>query len=135
MIKVQFKLSFENNYSVKEYTYNDYEGVQVGDVVLADTTFGIALAKVTEIDVIDNCSDTKQIKSIITIVMKAQELIDFEAQKELQTQRLNEFVAQTKRKILIDKLVAMAENQSETKGDLEQLSTRQLQNVYDKIFE
>ena len=95
MISVKFKEQFSDSWSIKEYFYEDYEGVEVGDIVLVDTVNGIALAKVSQIDLF-NDTDFKLRKVIKVIITQKEE--NEKKEKELKRQaRLKEIKDEIKR--------------------------------------
>ena len=95
MISVKFKEQYSDSWSIKEYFYEDYEGVEVGDIVLVDTVNGIALAKVSQIDLF-NDTDFKLRKVIKVIITQKEE--NEKKEKELKRQaRLKEIKDEIKR--------------------------------------
>ena len=49
MIRVVFKLNKQNGFDNTSFVYADYEGVLVGDIVVVNTRYGYAVAKVDEV--------------------------------------------------------------------------------------
>ena len=95
MISVKFKEQYSDSWSVKEYFYEDYEGVEIGDIVLVDTINGIALAKVSQIDLF-NDTDFKLRKVIKIIITQKEE--NEKREEELKRQaRLKEIKDEIKR--------------------------------------
>lgn len=95
MISVRFKEQYNNNWSTKEYFYEDYEGVEIGDIVLVDTINGIALAKVSQISLL-NDTDLKLRKVIKIIISQKEE--NEKREEELKRQaRLKEIKDEIKR--------------------------------------
>ena len=95
MISVKLKEQYSDSWSIKEYFYEDYEGVEVGDIVLVDTVNGIALAKVSQTDLF-NDTDFKLRKVIKVIITQKEE--NEKKEKELKRQaRLKEIKNEIKR--------------------------------------
>ena len=95
MISVKFKEQYSDSWSVKEYFYEDYEGVEIGDIVLVDTINGIALAKVSQISLF-NDTDFKLRKVIKIIITQKEE--NEKREEELKRQaRLKEIKDEIKR--------------------------------------
>ena len=95
MISVKFKEKYSDSWSTKEYFYEDYEGVEVGDIVLVDTINGIALAKVSQISLF-NDTDFKLRKVIKIIITQKEENEKKEEELKRQT-RLKEIKDEIKR--------------------------------------
>ena len=74
MIKVIFKEDRKDEFNGLEYTYKDYEGVQVGDIVAVDTRYGYAIAKVTQINVVDTNFTNEQLKEVKVVVQSLEEM-------------------------------------------------------------
>ena len=74
MIKVIFKEDRKDEFNGLEYTYKDYEGAQVGDIVAVDTRYGYAIAKVTQVNIIDTKFVDEQLKEVKTIVCSIDEM-------------------------------------------------------------
>ncbi len=50
-VKVQFKDAYANKFGDKEYTFGTYKKLEVEDIVVVDTVNGVALGKISDIDV------------------------------------------------------------------------------------
>lgn len=127
MIKVIFKEDRKDEFNGLEYTYKDYEGVQVGDIVAVDTRYGYAIAKVTQINVVDTNFINEQLKEVKVIVQSAEEM-----KKELEKkQKYNELV----QKIRKDKLIAEIKNllSEEELKMVENMTYADLKKFYDAI--
>lgn len=72
MIKVVFKDRY-GEYENTEYTYKNFGNVAVGDEVVVNTRYGLALAKVTQIDVTDVNFREDRLKEVHMIVYSAEQ--------------------------------------------------------------
>jgi len=72
MIKVVFKDRY-GEYENTEYTYKNFGIVAVGDEVVVNTRYGLALAKVTQIDVTDVNFREDRLKEVHMIVYSAEQ--------------------------------------------------------------
>ena len=127
MIKVIFKEDRKDDFNGLEYTYKDYEGVQVGDIVAVDTRYGYAIAKVTQINVVDTNFTNEQLKEVKVVVQSVEEM-----KKELEKkQKYNELV----QKIRKDKLIAEIKNllSEEELKMVENMTYVDLKKFYDAI--
>ena len=127
MIKVIFKEDRKDEFNGLEYTYKDYEGVQVGDIVAVDTRYGYAIAKVTQINVVDTNFINEQLKEVKVVVQSVEEM-----KKELEKkQKYNELV----QKIRKDKLIAEIKNllSEEELKMVENMTYADLKKFYDAI--
>lgn len=73
MIKVVFKEKY-GKVGDMEYTYSagDIEEISVGDEVLVNTRYGLALAIVTQVDVIDDRFDEDELATVVSIAESAE---------------------------------------------------------------
>jgi hypothetical protein len=127
MIKVIFKEDREDEFNGLEYTYKDYEGVQVGDIVAVDTRYGYAIAKVTQINVIDTNFINEQLKEVKVVVQSVEEM-----KRELEKkQKYNELV----QKIRKDRLIAEIKNllSEEELKMVENMTYIDLKKFYDAV--
>ncbi len=127
MIKVIFKEDRKDEFNGLEYTYKDYEGAQVGDIVAVDTRYGYAIAKVTQINVIDTNFINEQLKEVKVVVQSVEEM-----KKELEKkQKYNELV----QKIRKDKLIAEIKNllSEEELKMVENMTYADLKKFYDAV--
>lgn len=127
MIKVIFKEDRKDEFNGLEYTYKDYEGAQVGDIVAVDTRYGYAIAKVTQINVIDTNFINEQLKEVKVVVQSVEEM-----KRELEKkQKYNELV----QKIRKDKLIAEIKNllSEEELKMVENMTYADLKKFYDAV--
>ena len=54
-VKVQFKDAYANKFGDKKYVFGTYGKLEVGDVVVVDTVNGVALGKISNINVVPPC--------------------------------------------------------------------------------
>lgn len=71
LIKVVFKKNKADGFDNQEFTYAGYEGVEVGDIVVVNTRYGFAIAKVTEVAVESNMFSEGNIATVETIIKSA----------------------------------------------------------------
>ena len=130
MIKVQFKNNYENVFNNKEYTYQNYEGAEVGDIVVVNTSTGFAIARVSQTDVVD-CDYNGQLKTVVKIIT---------TKKEIEEAKLTEIERRNKIKIITDKLrksylidvLAKGLDNTETLA-LMQMSNQDLEEIYKNL--
>ena len=74
MIKVVFKCNKYAGYEDDRYTYADYENAQVGDIVVANTRYGFAIAKVVETGVRDERFNASNLATVYKVIKSADEI-------------------------------------------------------------
>lgn len=104
MIKVQFKNNYENIYSGKEYTYKDYEGAEVGDIVVVNTNCGYAIARVSQVNVINYDINIDMLSTVEKIIITQKEIEERAKVKYERIKQLKEIAKAARRKALIDNL-------------------------------
>lgn len=104
MIKVQFKNNYQDTYGGNEYTYNNFAGVEVGDIVVVNTNSGFAIAKVSQVDITDLRYDEDMLKDVECIV-KTNKQIEKEKEETIKMHtQLQSIVRNAHRKSLLDQL-------------------------------
>ena len=126
MIKVIFKKDF-GNFEGREYTYKDFKGVEVGDIVAVDTTYGFAIAKVTQIDIVDTDFIEEQLKEVKAIVQSQKEI---KAEQE-KKQKYNEIIARVRKDKLIAEIATLV-TEDELKL-IKNMTYEDLKKFYDAI--
>lgn len=112
MIKVQFKNNYQDSYSGNEYTYNNFDGVEIGDIVVVNTNSGFALARVSQVDIVDIRYDETMLKNVECIV-KTNKQIEKEKEEAIKEHaQLQLIIRNAHKKALLDqlKLVTSAED-------------------------
>lgn len=104
MIKVQFKSNYQDSYGGNEYTYNNFDGIEVGDIAVVNTNSGFALARVSQVDITDLRYDEDMLKNVECIV-KTNKQIEKEREEAAKMQaQLQLIVRNAHKKSLLDQL-------------------------------
>ena len=127
MIKVIFKEDRKDEFNGLEYTYKDYEGAQVGDIVAVDTRYGYAIAKVTQINVVDTKFVDEQLKEVKTIVCSIDEM----KKEQEKRQKYNELVLKIRKDKLITEIKTLL-NEEELKM-VENMTYTDLKKLYEAV--
>ena len=93
MIRVVFKLNKQNGFGNTPFTYADYEGVSIGDIVVVNTRYGYAVAKVVEVGCYDETYDGSSLATVKCIIEGKAERDAIQARKD----KLNALVKEVKR--------------------------------------
>ena len=80
-IKVNFKKNYENDFDDRSYTYENELEVEEGDIVVVETSKGLAIAKVAEVNV-ENDYDG-ELKKTVVIAKTAIEIKEEEKARKL----------------------------------------------------
>lgn len=129
MIKVIFKEEKNTKFGGIEYTYKDYDGVKVGDIVAVETRYGYAIAKVTQVDIIDTNFVNEQLKSVKVIVCSVDEMKKEQEKK----QKYNELILKIKRNKII-KEIANLISKEELETIVEDMEYNDLVKFYNSII-
>lgn len=122
MIKVKF-LDMYNVPGDKEFVYQEYENVEIGDVVAAETRYGYGLAVVSAID--QESEFTGIVKKVKTIVESNKE----KQEKELENIRLHNLIVEARRIYLIEQLEPYINRE-----ELVNMGAEWLEDAYKDIF-
>lgn len=133
MIKVQFKDNYENEYKGKEYTYNNYDNAAVGDIVVVNTCKGFAIAKVSQIDIIDYDINPNRLASVEKVIVTQKQIEEKEKEEYNKQLKISEFLEKAKRKIIIEQLSNYTDD-NEIKDLFTKLNNNELESVYRSFF-
>lgn len=97
MIRVIFKVEKKNEYGTQEFTYKDYENAEVGDIVVVNTRYGYAIAKVTAVNIYDSRFNENNLASVVQTIYTAADARAEQAKKDA----YNVLVAKVKREALL----------------------------------
>jgi len=103
MITVNFKDNYSNMYGSKDYIYNDFEGIEVGDIAVVNTAQGFAIARVSRINVEASSVnvDIAKIQNVEKII-KTKKQIDIEEKAAYEKKvKMQQFANEAKRKSLL----------------------------------
>ena len=134
MVKVRFKNSYDCGCSTKEYLYQDYEDAEIGDIVAVNTSNGLAIAKVTQIDVIDFDYDISKIKTVVKVIISKKELEEKQKQEYEKRLKIMQFLDEAKRKTFIEQLSTYTEDK-ETKDLFNKMTNAELESVYKALLQ
>mgnify|MGYP001038271968 CR=1 FL=1 len=131
MVKVQFKNNYENVYSGKEYTYKDYEGAAVGDIVVVNTNCGFAIARVSQVNISNYDYDINKLKSVAKIIVTQQEIEKEKEAKAKKQAEIEVITAKLRKAYLID---ALGKGLDATERlTLTQMSNEDLEQIYENL--
>ena len=128
MIKVVFKETY-GKYGNDEFTYANFEGIAVGDEVLVNTRYGLALAKVTQIDVKDNRFDEDNLATVVQIVETARARELKEEEKREKERIRAKIAAEARRTKLLKDLRDMV-NAEDFEKYVVNMTTGELEELY-----
>ena len=103
MIKVVFKDRY-GEYENTEYTYKNFENIAVGDEVIVNTRYGLALAKVTQVDVTDVNFREDKLKEVYMIVYSAEQKKKEEIAAYEKAEKRRQIAREAKRGMLLSQL-------------------------------
>lgn len=103
MIKVVFKDRY-GKYENTEYTYKNFENIAVGDEVVVNTRYGLALAKVTQVNVTDTNFTEDKLKEVHMIVYSAEKRKQDEIAAYEKAEKRRQIAREAKRGMLLSQL-------------------------------
>lgn len=131
MIKVVFKDAYNDVYKTQEYTYQDYEGAAVGDIVVVNTRNGYAIAKITQVDVEDYNYDVAKLSKVVKIIVSQKEIEEARQAEIKRKQEIEAITAKLRKAYLIDAL-GKGLDANERLG-LIQMSNEDLEEIYENL--
>lgn len=131
MIKVVFKSQYGDSYKEQEYTYKDYEGAAVGDIVVVNTRNGYAIAKITQVDTQDCNYTEKGLSSIVKTIISQKEILEKEKAELKRKQEIETITAKLRKAYLVEELGKGLDNAE--KLDLIKMSNEDLEEIYKNL--
>lgn len=102
-IKVVFKLNKNEGYDSMKFVYAGYEGVEVNDIVVVNTRYGYAIAKVTDVDIVDDKYDETNLATVKRVIESA----EIQRQEQAKKDAYNQLVQKIKRTQMEKALLAL----------------------------
>ena len=129
-IKVVFKLNKNEGYDSMKFVYAGYEGVEVNDIVVVNTRYGYAIAKVTDVDVQDEVffDETK-----LATVEKVIESAEKQRQEQAKKDAYNQLVQKIKRTQMEKALLALG-LESKEQDLIKAMTDIELKTFYNAIM-
>lgn len=127
MIKVVFKGQKSLEFDDQEFTYKGYENAEVGDIVVANTRYGYAIAKVVEVVDIDN--EDKYNATIETVIKSMAE-----QRKETERKEIQKALAKKVRRMQILHSLERLDFDKEDMNIIEDMTDDELKLFYDTLM-
>ena len=129
-IKVVFKLNKNEGYDNTKFVYTGYDGVEVNDIVVVNTRYGYAIAKVTDVDVQDEVFfDETKLATVEKIIESAEMQRKEQAKKDAYNQLVQKIKRTQMEKVLLS-LGLDSEEQNLIKG----MTDIELKTFYNAIM-
>lgn len=129
MIRVVFKLNKQNGYDTDSFTYADYAKAEVNDIVVAETRYGYAIAKVVETNVNDDRFSEDSLAQIKFVIESAAE----QREKQERINRQKSLITRMRRTKILDALNKMNFEQND-KDIINVMTDRELDQFYNELL-
>lgn len=131
MIKVVFKEKY-GQYGEQTFAYKDFEGVEIDDEVLVDTRYGLALAKVVELNAKDDRFREESLKDVISIVLTAKEKKTREEKEYQRKQEIARIKKEAKRVRMTRELLEYVNGKD--RQTIWELTDKELETMYKEVI-
>ena len=128
MIRVVFKKDKNLEYGQDKFTYADYQNAEVGDVVVANTRYGYAIAKVVEVNVEDERFNENNLATIEKVIKSNAE---YRAEQAKALERKN-LIKRFRRKKILEELFRLDFNEHD-KNLIAEMVEEDLEGLYKEI--
>ena len=128
MIRVIFKKDRNLEYGQDKFTYADYQNAEVGDVVVANTRYGYAIAKVVEVNVEDERFNENNLATIEKVIKSNAE---YRAEQAKALERKN-LIKRFRRKKILEELFRLDFNEHD-KNLIAEMVEEDLEGLYKEI--
>ena len=128
MIRVVFKKDKNLEYGQDKFTYADYQNAEVGDVVVANTRYGYAIAKVVEVNIEDERFNENNLATIEKVIKSNAE---FKAEQAKALERKN-LIERFRRKKILEELFRLDFNEHD-KNLIAEMVEEDLEGLYKEI--
>lgn len=129
MIKVVFKGQKSLEFDDQEFTYKGYENAEVGDIVVANTRYGYAIAKVVVVEVVDIDNEDKYNATIETVIKSMAE-----QRKETERKEIQKALAKKVRRMQILHSLERLDFDKEDMNIIEDMTDDELKLFYDTLM-
>ena len=129
MIKVVFKLNKQNDYDTTPFTYADYSGIEINDIVVVETRYGYAIAKVVEVNVNDNRFNEENLANVKIIIESAAE----QREKQDRIRRQKDLITRIHRGKILDMLSKMSFEEEDT-NIINTMTDNELDQFYNELI-
>lgn len=126
-IKVNFKKSYDNDFDDRSYTYENELEAEEGDIVVVETSKGLAIAKVAEVNVENDYNG--ELKKTVVIAKTATEIKEEEKARKLKEKRIRKAIRAVKEKKIADNLLLTMDTEF-----LKDLSDDELDKIYNELY-
>lgn len=130
MIKVVFKDRY-GEYENTEYTYKNFENIAVGDEVVVNTRYGLALAKVTQVDVTDTNFKEDRLKEVHMIVYSAEQKKKEEIAAYEKAEKRRQIAREARKGMLLSQLKGFLTN--EVYQEIEKMTSDEIEALVKEI--
>ena len=127
-IRVAFKLNKSEGYDNNTFTYVGYDGVEVNDIVVVNTRYGYAIAKVVEVDVNDDFNEDN-----LATVEKVIETAEYQRKEQAKKDAYNQLVQKIKRTQMEKALLALG-LESKEQDLIKAMTDTELKTFYNAIM-
>lgn len=127
MIKVVFKGQKSLEFDDQEFTYKGYENAEVGDIVVANTRYGYAIAKVVE--VVDTDNEDKYNATIETVIKSMAD-----QRKEIERKEIQKALAKKVRRMQILHSLERLAFDAKDMNIIEDMTDDELKLFYDTLM-
>ena len=128
MIRVVFKKDKNLEYGQDKFTYADYQNAEVGDVVVANTRYGYAIAKVVEVNIEDERFNEDNLATIEKVIKSNAE---YKAEQAKALERKN-LIRRFRRKKILEELFRLDFNEHD-KNLIAEMVEEDLEGLYKEI--
>lgn len=128
MIRVVFKKDKNLEYGQDKFTYADYQNAEIGDVVVVNTRYGYAIAKVVEVNIEDERFNEDNLATVEKIIKSNAE---YKAEQMKALERKN-LIKRFRRKKILEELFRLDFNQHD-KDLIAEMVEEDLEGLYKEI--
>lgn len=128
MIRVVFKKEKNLEYGQDKFTYADYQNAEIGDVVVVNTRYGYAIAKVVEVNIEDERFNEDNLATVEKVIKSNAE---YKAEQMKALERKN-LIKRFRRKKILEELFRLDFNQHD-KDLIAEMVEEDLEGLYKEI--
>lgn len=128
-IKVIFKLNKSEGYDENNtFTYAGYDGVEVNDIVVVNTRYGYAIAKVVEVDVND-CFNEDNLATVEKVI----ETAEYQRKEQEKREQYNNLIKKIKRNQIETALLSLTATAAE-KNLIKNMTDKEIKTFYNALM-
>lgn len=136
LISVVFKKHMAVGFDTQEFIYRTNMDLEIGDVVLVETRYGLAIAKVAKINLDENPNYSGDMKQVLQVLIKEKDRLAKLEQERIRKEQIDRLKAKIRRNRIKDIVREVVDDRIAMELDIkliDDLTREELDEVYKNL--